>query len=77
MNFQSKLVALTVLYTPSVSTDEYPSPSPSARIFVCPLRVATFSDGHYSIVDGAACYLVKTGNWTIQRFDRHNDPGRL
>lgn len=61
INFQSKLVALTVLYTPSVCTDEYPSPSPSARIFVCPLRVATFSDGHYSIVDGAACYLVKTG----------------
>ena len=59
--FPSKLVALTVLYTPSVCTDEYPSPSPSARIFVCPLRVATFSDGHYSIVDGAACYLVKTG----------------
>lgn len=61
VNFPSKLVALTVLYTPSVCTDEYPSPSPSARIFVCPLRVATFSDGHYSIVDGAACYLVKTG----------------
>jgi len=61
VNFQSKLVALTVLYTPSVCTDEYPSPSPSARIFVCPLRVATFSDGHYSIVDGAACYLMKTG----------------
>ena len=61
IQFQSKLVALTVLYTPSVCTDEYPSPSPSARIFICPMRVATFSDGHYSIVDGAACYLVKTG----------------
>lgn len=61
IQFQSKLVALTVLYAPSVCTDEYPSPSPSARIFVCPMRVATFQDGHYSILDGAACYLVKTG----------------
>ena len=61
VNFPSKLVALTVLYTPSVCTDEYPSPSPSARIFICPMRVATFRDGHYAIVDGAACYLVKTG----------------
>jgi hypothetical protein len=61
INFQSKLVALTVLYTPMVCTDEYPSPSPVARIFVCPMRVATFRDGQYSILDGAACYLVKTG----------------
>ena len=61
IQFQSKLVALTVLYTPSVCTDEYPSPSSSARIFVCPMRVVTFCGGHYSILDGAACYLVKTG----------------
>jgi hypothetical protein len=61
IQFQSKLVALSVLYTPNVCTDEYPSPSPAARIFVCPMRVATFRDGQYSILDGAACYLVKTG----------------
>jgi hypothetical protein len=30
------------------------------------MRVATFRDGHYSILDGAACYLVKTGVGPIE-----------
>ena len=66
IRFQSKLVALTVLYTPNVCTDEYPSPSLAAQIFVCPMRVATFRDGHYSIFNGAACYLVKTGAGPVE-----------
>lgn len=65
-NFQTKLVALSVLYTPSVCTDEYPSPSPGTRIMICPMRLAVFESGHYAITDGAACYLVRTGQGPIE-----------
>jgi hypothetical protein len=59
INFQTKLVALTVLDTPVVCTDEYPSPSATTRIKVCPMRLVTVEGDHYSIVDGAACYLER------------------
>lgn len=64
-NFQTKLVALSVLYTPSVCTDEYPSPSPGTRIKICPMRLATFEGSRYAITDGAACYLLKTGQGPV------------
>jgi len=59
INFQSKLVALTVLDTPVVCTDEYPSPSRAARIRVCPMRLVTIEGERYTIRDGAACFLEK------------------
>jgi hypothetical protein len=59
INFQSKLVVLSVLDTPVVCTDEYRSPSAAARIFVCPMRLVTIEGGHYTIRDGAACFLEK------------------
>ena len=60
INFQTKLAALTVLDTPNVCTDEYPSPAIGARIKVCPMRLALFEADSYSlIVDGAACYIEK------------------
>jgi hypothetical protein len=62
INFQTKLVALTVLDTPWVCTDEYPSPSPVARIKVCPMRLVTIEGDHYSVANGAACYLEKQPN---------------
>lgn len=65
-NFQTKLVALSVLYTPSVCTDEYPSPSPGTRIKVCPMRLATFEGSQYAITDGAACYLLRTGQGPVE-----------
>jgi len=66
INFQSKLVVLTVLHTPHVCTDEYPSPSLAAKIKVCPMRLVTFEGDHYSIIDGAACFLLKTGEGPIE-----------
>jgi hypothetical protein len=65
-NFQTKLVTLSVLYTPYVCTDEYPSPSTAARIKVCPMRLAVFQDGRYAITDSAACFLLKTGEGPIE-----------
>ena len=62
INFQSKLVVLSVLDTPVVCTDEYRSPSAAARIFVCPMRLVTIKDGRYTIRDGAACFLEKGAN---------------
>ena len=59
INFQSKLVVLSVLATPVVCTDEYRSPSAVARIFVCPMRLVTIEGGHYTIRNGAACFLEK------------------
>jgi hypothetical protein len=59
INFQSKLVVLSVLDTPAVCTDEYRSPSAAARILVCPMRLVTIEGGHYTIRDGAACFLEK------------------
>jgi hypothetical protein len=59
INFETKLVALTVLDAPSVCTDEYASPLSSVRIKVCPMRLVSIENDHYSIVNGAACYLEK------------------
>ena len=62
INFQSKLVVLSVLATPVVCTDEYRSPSTAARIFVCPMRLVTIEGGRYAIRDGAGCFLEKEAN---------------
>jgi len=62
INFQTKLVALTVLNTPAGCTDEIVSPSLGTKIRVCPLRVATFEGEHYSVIEGAGCYLEKTAD---------------
>lgn len=59
ITFQTKIVAVTVLNTPHVCTDEYPSPALGTKIKVCPMRLATFQGGTYSIIDGAACFLEK------------------
>jgi len=59
INFQTKLIAITVLDTPTVCTDEYPSPAIGTKIKVCPMRLATFEGDHYSVVDGASCFLEK------------------
>ena len=59
INFQSKLVVLTVLNTASICTDEYPSPSAAAKIKVCPMRLVTIEANHYTVTDGAACFLEK------------------
>jgi hypothetical protein len=60
INFQTKLAALTVLDTPNVCTDEYPSPTLGVKIKVCPMRLAMFEADHYVLViDGAACFLEK------------------
>ena len=59
INFQSKLVVLSVLDTPVVCTDEYPSPSEAAKIRVCPMRLVTIEGERYTIRDGAACFLEK------------------
>ncbi|MDE2579114.1 MAG: hypothetical protein KGL46_09935 [Hyphomicrobiales bacterium] len=66
INFQTKLVAVTVLNTPNVCTDEYPSPSLGTKIKVCPMRLATFEGGTYNIVDGAACFLEKQPNAPVE-----------
>ena len=60
INFQMKLVALSVLSTPYLCTDEYPSPTQGIRIKVCPSRLATFESNSYSVIDGAACFVEKT-----------------
>ena len=57
INFQSKLVVLTVLDTPRICTDEYPSPSVAAKIKVCPMRLVTIEADHYTVTNGAACFL--------------------
>jgi hypothetical protein len=62
INFQSKLVVLSVLDTPIVCTDEYPSPSAAAKIRVCPMRLVTIEGERYTIRDGAACFLEKEPN---------------
>ena len=59
INFQSKLVVLSVLDTPVVCTDEYPSPSEAVKIRVCPMRLVTIEGEGYTIRDGAACFLEK------------------
>jgi hypothetical protein len=59
INFQSKLVVLSVLDTPVVCTDEYPSPSRAAKIRVCPMRLVTIEGERYTILNGAACFLEK------------------
>jgi hypothetical protein len=66
INFQRKLVTLTVLDTPVVCSDEYPSPSPGARIKVCPFRLVTFEGDHYSVVNGAACFVEKQPGGPIE-----------
>ena len=60
INFQTKLVALSVLSTPDLCTDEYPSPTQGIRIKVCPSRLATFENSSYVVIDGAACFVEKT-----------------
>ncbi|MGJ0504756.1 MAG: hypothetical protein ACR65X_13655, partial [Methylocystis sp.] len=60
INFQTKLVALSVLSTPYLCTDEYPSPTQGIRIKVCPSRLVTFQSNSYSVIDGAACFVEKT-----------------
>jgi len=60
INFQTKLVALSVLSTPYLCTDEYPSPTQGIRIKVCPSRLATFENNSYRVTDGAACFVEKT-----------------
>lgn len=60
INFQTKLVAFSVLSTPYLCTDEYPSPTQGIRIKVCPSRLATFESNSYSAIDGAACFVEKT-----------------
>jgi hypothetical protein len=62
INFQSKLVVLSVLDTPIVCTDEYPSPSAAAKIRVCLMRLVTIEGERYTIRDGAACFLEKEPN---------------
>jgi len=62
INFQTKLVVLSVLHTPHICTDEYPSPSLAAKIKVCPMRLVTFEGDYYSVINGAACFLLKTGD---------------
>ena len=62
INFQTKLVALTVLNTPVGCTDEIASPSLGTKIRVCPMRVATFEGDHYSVIDGAGCYLERAAD---------------
>jgi hypothetical protein len=62
INFQSKLVVLSVLATPVVCTDEYRSPSAVARIFVCPMRLVTIEGSRYTIRDGAGCFFEKAAN---------------
>uniref|UniRef100_UPI003F9AD7A0 hypothetical protein n=1 Tax=Rhodoblastus sp. TaxID=1962975 RepID=UPI003F9AD7A0 len=66
INFQTKLVALTVLNTAAGCTDEIVSPSLGTKIRVCPMRVATFGDDHYSVIDGAGCYLEKTADRGVE-----------
>jgi hypothetical protein len=62
INFQSKLVVLSVLDTPIVCTDEYPSPSTAAKVRVCPMRLVTIEGERYTIREGAACFLEKEPN---------------
>ena len=50
INFQSKLVVLSVLATPVVCTDEYRSPSEAARILVCDDRGRALHDPGWSRV---------------------------
>jgi hypothetical protein len=60
INFQTKLAALTVLDTPNVCTDEYPSPELGVKIKVCPMRLAVFESDRYALViEGAACFIEK------------------
>ena len=67
INFQTKLAALTVLDTPHVCTDEYPSPVAGVRIKVCPMRLAMFEADRYALViDGAACFLEKQADAPIE-----------
>ena len=67
INFQTKLAALTVLDTPNVCTDEYPSPAPGVKIKVCPMRLAMFEADRYALViDGAACFLEKQPDAPIE-----------
>jgi hypothetical protein len=66
VNFQTKLVALTVLSTPEGCTEEIVSPSLGTQIRVCPMRVATFEGDHYSVIDGAGCYLEKTADRGVE-----------
>ncbi len=60
INFQTRLVALSVLSAPNLCTDEYPSPTQGIRIKVCPSRLATFESNSYSVIDAAACFVEKT-----------------
>ena len=67
INFQTKLAALTVLDTPNVCTDEYPSAATAVKIKVCPMRLAMFEGDHYALViDGAACFLEKQPDAPIE-----------
>ena len=72
INFQSKLVVLTVLNTPSICTDEYPSPSVAAKIKVCPMRLVTIEADHYTVTDGAACFLEKQPDGPTEELDSHS-----
>jgi hypothetical protein len=59
VNFQNKLVVLTVLYTPTSCTREIHSPSAGTRIWVCPARVVTYQGDEFRVIDGAGCWLEK------------------
>jgi hypothetical protein len=59
VNFQNKLVVLTVLHTPTSCTREIPSPSAGTRIWVCPARVVTYQGDEFRVIDGAGCWLEK------------------
>lgn len=66
INFHSKLVAITVLNTPHVCTDEYPSPTKGIRIKVCPMRLTTFEGGVYRVNDGAACFIEREAGAPVE-----------
>jgi hypothetical protein len=66
INFQTKVVALSVLSTPHLCTDEYPSPTKGIRIKICPSRLATFENNSYSVIDGAACFVEKESGTPVE-----------
>lgn len=66
INFQTKVVALSVLSTPHLCTDEYPSPTKGIRIKICPSRLATFENNSYSVIDGAACFVEKESGAPVE-----------
>ena len=71
INFQSKLVVLTVLNTPSICTDEYPSPSAAAKIKVCPMRTRHHRGRSLHRHRWSGLLSGKAGRWAHGRLDSH------